>query len=151
MIIEGAFVRHKYPRNRVGLGLLATFGVAYLIWLVCDLFGHKSYQWLQLQSAQGRWGIPYEKVGMLVVFCSWQTKECCQFKWYLLDVNKACITLRLVFWRGWIQIFQQASLFVWRSPKVTVNQLICLSVEWVSWLIGWWSASWSAITSQSLL
>lgn len=34
MIIEGAFIRHKYPRNRVGLGLLATFGAAYLIWIM---------------------------------------------------------------------------------------------------------------------
>ena len=34
VIMEGAFIKHKYPRNRVGLGLLLSFGVAYLLWLV---------------------------------------------------------------------------------------------------------------------
>ncbi|KAJ7361924.1 Androgen-induced protein 1 protein [Desmophyllum pertusum] len=32
-IVEGAFIRHKYPKNRVGLGLLAVFTVTYLTWI----------------------------------------------------------------------------------------------------------------------
>ena len=32
IIIEGTFVKHRYPRNRVGLGLLLSFCLAYLLW-----------------------------------------------------------------------------------------------------------------------
>ena len=32
IILEGVFIKHRYPRNRVGLGLLFSFGLAYLLW-----------------------------------------------------------------------------------------------------------------------
>jgi len=33
IIVEGAFIKHKYPRNHVGLGLLAAFCATYLMWI----------------------------------------------------------------------------------------------------------------------
>ncbi|CAH3170401.1 unnamed protein product [Porites lobata] len=33
IIIEGAFIKHKYPKNRLGLGLLTFASVAYLLWI----------------------------------------------------------------------------------------------------------------------
>lgn len=33
IILEAAFIKHKYPKNRVGLGVLAVFTAIYLSWI----------------------------------------------------------------------------------------------------------------------
>ena len=43
IIIEGAFIKHKYPKNRVGLGLLTFASVGYLLWLVCQHLSKKDF------------------------------------------------------------------------------------------------------------
>ncbi|XP_068706823.1 androgen-induced gene 1 protein-like [Montipora foliosa] len=56
VIMEGAFIKHKYPRNRVGLGLLLSFGVAYLLWIswVAHVAGFWVYPVLRVMPLSGK-------------------------------------------------------------------------------------------------
>lgn len=56
IIIEGAFIQHKYPRNHVGLGLLAAFGASYLIWITWIAYVAEFwvYPFLRMMPNSGR-------------------------------------------------------------------------------------------------
>ncbi|XP_078382152.1 androgen-induced gene 1 protein-like isoform X1 [Oculina patagonica] len=56
MIVEGAFIRHKYPKNRVGLGLLALFAATYLIWIMWVAYAAEFwvYPFLRIMSNPAR-------------------------------------------------------------------------------------------------
>ncbi|XP_074607801.1 androgen-induced gene 1 protein-like [Acropora palmata] len=56
IIMEGAFVKHRYPRNHVGLGLLLSFCLAYLLWItwVAHVSGYWVYPFLRVMSFSAR-------------------------------------------------------------------------------------------------
>ncbi|XP_074608010.1 androgen-induced gene 1 protein-like isoform X1 [Acropora palmata] len=56
IIMEGAFVKHRYPRNHVGLGLLLSFCLAYLLWItwVSHVTGFWVYPFLHVMSFSAR-------------------------------------------------------------------------------------------------
>ncbi|XP_067046203.1 androgen-induced gene 1 protein-like isoform X2 [Acropora muricata] len=79
IIIEGTFVKHRYPRNRVGLGLLLSFCLAYLLWItwVAHVSGYWVYPFLRVMSFSARIAF-FVFAGFVVAFFyflgKWKTK-----------------------------------------------------------------------------
>lgn len=82
IIVEGAFIQHKYPKNRVGLGVLAASAALYLLWITWIAYVAEFwvYPFLRVMPNSGRVAF-FTVAGCILAFFYFLGKWKTRFIW----------------------------------------------------------------------